>query len=140
MMTIKDWILVGALVLWVLSIATVALFGNKHFKNKYLEEFRSNMVDFSKSYSAFYDKQIITKPEKLSGAVNDVANALRAKGFKISDQDLKDIEAQVEQQVAELHTQKKSAESTTPTVEVASEPQDASLEDEVIVGNIDNID
>ena len=46
-----------------------------------------------KKWVAYYDKQDMDNPEKANGALNDAVVELNHKGYNISDQQVKDLEA-----------------------------------------------
>lgn len=126
-MNFNDWFQFGCLALWVLSGLVVTFFGNKHFDDKKMEQRKNWAVQAAQNYVAYYDQQQISNPEKLSGAINDVAKSLQAKGFTIDDQALKDIEASVEKAVADLHVKKEAV--TTPVVEEKVEQPEVVIDD-----------
>ncbi|WP_172998486.1 hypothetical protein [Lactobacillus helveticus] len=93
MMTIKDWIELGFLVSWVVCLAIVGIFSRLHFKNKKVENYRVAAVHAMQKWVAFYDKEDLDNPEKANGALNDAVKELNSKGYKVTDQQARDLEA-----------------------------------------------
>lgn len=93
MMTIKDWIELGFLVSWVVCLAIVGIFSRLHFKNKKVENYRVAAVHAMQKWVAFYDKEDLDNPEKANGALNDAVKELNFKGYKVTDQQARDLEA-----------------------------------------------
>ena len=89
-MDIHDYIELTTLALWFISII-----GRVHFKNKRLEQFRVTADDLMKSYVGLYNKESLASDQKINRIVNAVVDGLEAKGFKVEDQDVKDIFAKV---------------------------------------------
>lgn len=92
-MTIKDWIELGFLVSWVACLAIVGIFSRLHFKNKKVENYRVAAVHAMQKWVAFYDKEDLGNPEKANGALNDAVKELNSKGYKVTDQQARDLEA-----------------------------------------------
>ncbi|MBU5980026.1 hypothetical protein EFP68_01240 [Lactobacillus helveticus] len=92
-MTVKDWIELGFLASWVVCLATVGIFSRLHFKNKKVENYRVTAVHAMQKWVAFYDKEDLNNPEKANGALNDVVKELNSKGYKITDQQVRNLEA-----------------------------------------------
>ncbi|NRO88862.1 hypothetical protein IMAU20035_01114 [Lactobacillus helveticus] len=92
-MTIKDWIELGFLVSWVVCLAIVGIFSRLHFKNKKVENYRVAAVHAMQKWVAFYDKEDLDNPEKANGALNDAVKELNSKGYKVTDQQARDLEA-----------------------------------------------
>lgn len=93
MMTIKDWIELGFLVSWVACLAIVGIFSRLHFKNKKVENYRVAAVHAMQKWVAFYDKEDLGNPKKANGALNDAVKELNSKGYKVTDQQARDLEA-----------------------------------------------
>ena len=51
---------------------------------------------------AFYDKEDLENPEKANGALNDAVKELNSKGYKVTDQQVRDLEALREWVLAQL--------------------------------------
>lgn len=104
-MTVSNWIDIGQLVMWLISIIGTLVLGRVHFKNKRAQRFSSTAQQLMKAYVGYYDKQEISNPDKLQGVIQHVVTGLQAKGFKVTDQDIKNIEAGTEAWVTTLHNQ-----------------------------------
>ncbi len=92
-MTIKDWIEVGFLASWIVCLIGVGVFSHLHFKNKKAENYRIAALHAMQKWVAFYDKEDLDNPEKANGALNDAVKELNSKGYKVSDQQVRDLEA-----------------------------------------------
>lgn len=92
-MTIKDWIELGFLVSWVVCLVGVGVFSRLHFKNKKAENYRVAAVHAMQKWVAFYDKADLDNPDKAKGALNDAVKELNSKGYKVTDQQARDLEA-----------------------------------------------
>lgn len=92
-MTIKEWIELGFLVSWVVCLLGVGIFSNLHFKNKKAENYRVAAVHAMQKWVAFYDKSDLDNPEKANSALNDAVKELNSKGYKVTDQQARDLEA-----------------------------------------------
>ena len=91
-MDIHDYVELTTLALWFISIIGI---GIVHFKNKRLEQFRITADDLMKNYVGLYNKESLASDQKINRIVNAVVDGLEAKGFKVEDQDVKDIFAKV---------------------------------------------
>lgn len=94
-MDIHDYVELTALMLWFISIIGIGILSRVHFKNKRLEQFRITADDLMKSYVGLYNKESLAIDQKINRIVNAVVDGLEAKGFKVEDQDVKDIFAKV---------------------------------------------
>lgn len=101
-MTIKDWIEVGFLASWIICLIGVGVFSHMHFKNKKVENYRVAALHAMQKWVAFYDKEDLDNPEKANGALNDVVKELNSKGYKVTDQQVRDLEALREWVLAQL--------------------------------------
>lgn len=101
-MTIKDWIEVGFLASWVVCLFDVGVVSHLHFKNKKAENYRVAALHAMQKWVAFYDKEDLDNPEKANGALNDAVKELNSKGYKVTDQQARDLEALREWVLAQL--------------------------------------
>ena len=101
-MTIKDWIEVGFLASWVVCLIGVGVVSHLHFKNKRAENYRIAALHAMQKWVAFYDKEDLDNPEKANGALNDAVKELNSKGYKVTDQQARDLEALREWVLAQL--------------------------------------
>lgn len=101
-MTIKDWIELGFLASWIVCLVGVGVVSHLHFKNKKVENYRVAALHAMQKWVAFYDKEDLNNPEKANGALNDAVAELNSKGYKVTDQQVKDLEALREWVLAQL--------------------------------------
>ena len=101
-MTIKDWIEVGFLASWIVCLIGVGIMSHLHFKNKKAENYRVAALHAMQKWVAFYDKEDLDNPEKAHGALNDAVKELNSKGYKVTDQQARDLEALREWVLAQL--------------------------------------
>ena len=120
--TIKDWIEVGFLVSWIVCLIGVGVFSHVHFKNKKAENYRVAAVHAMQKWVAFYDKEDLDNPEKANGALNDAVKELNSKGYKVTDQQVRDLEALREWVLAQLRM--KQAETGVAPSGVAKDVPD----------------
>lgn len=120
-MTVSDYIELGALALWLVCIIGVGVLSHVHFRNVKAEKYRQDALFAMKKWVGYYDKQDLDNPQKANMAVDDVVKELRGKGYTISDQSVKDLEALREYVLTQLRM--KQAETgvhntvkTTPDV------------------------
>ncbi|NRN84121.1 hypothetical protein [Lactobacillus helveticus] len=92
-MTIKDWIELGFLVSWIVCLVSIGVFSHMHFKNKKVENYRVAALHAMQKWVAFYDKEDLDNPEKANAALNDSVKELNSKGYKVTDQQARDLEA-----------------------------------------------
>ena len=118
-MTIKDWIEVGFLASWVVCLIGVGVGSHLHFKNKKAENYRVAALHAMQKWVAFYDKEDLDNPEKANGALNDVVKELNSKGYKVTDQQARDLEALREWVLAQLRM--KQAQSGVEDAEIAKD-------------------
>lgn len=118
-MTIKDWIEVGFLASWVVCLIGVGVGSHLHFKNKKAENYRLAAVHAMQKWVAFYDKEDLDNPEKANGALNDAVKELNSKGYKVTDQQARDLEALREWVLAQLRM--KQAQSGVEDVGIAKD-------------------
>ena len=121
-MTINDWIEVGFLASWIICLIGVGVFSHIHFKNKRAERYRQDAVFAMEKWVGYYDKQAVENPEKAAGALNDAVKELQGKGYKINDQNVKDLEALREWAVTRLRFEQAKADfdnTVKPEPEIA---------------------
>lgn len=118
-MTIKDWIEVGFLASWIICLIGVGVFSHMHFKNKKVENYRVAALHAMQKWVAFYDKEDLDNPEKANGALNDVVKELNSKGYKVTDQQTRDLEALREWVLTQLRM--KQAQSGIEDAEIAKD-------------------
>lgn len=121
-MTINDWIEVGFLASWIICLIGVGVFSHIHFKNKRAERYRQDAVFAMEKWVGYYDKQAVENPEKAAGALNDAVKELQGKGYKINDQNVKDLEALREWAVTRLRFKQAKADvdnTVKPESEIA---------------------
>lgn len=121
-MTINDWIEVGFLASWIICLIGLGVFSHIHFKNKRAERYRQDAVFAMEKWVGYYDKQAVENPEKAAGALNDAVKELQGKGYKINDQNVKDLEALREWAVTRLRFEQARADvdnTVKPEPEIA---------------------
>ena len=118
-MTIKDWIELGFLVSWIVCLIGVGIMSHLHFKNKRAENYRIAALHAMQKWVAFYDKEDLDNPEKANGALNDAVKELNSKGYKVTDQQARDLEALREWVLAQLRM--KQAQSGVEDAEIAKD-------------------
>lgn len=121
-MTIKDWIEVGFLASWIACLIGVGVVSHLHFKNKKAENYRLAALSAMQKWVAFYDKEDLDNPEKANGALNDAVKELNSKGYKITDQQARDLEALREWVLAQLRM--KQAQSGVEDAGIAKDVPD----------------
>ena len=92
-MTVSDYIQLGFLLSWIFCLVGLGILAHVHFKNQKAEKYRLAALNAMKKWVAYYDKQDMDNPEKANGALNDAVVELNHKGYNISDQQVKDLEA-----------------------------------------------
>lgn len=132
-MTIKDWVELGFLASWIVCLAGVGVFSHLHFKNKKAENYRIAAVHAMQKWVAYYDKEDLDNPEKANGALNDAVKELNSKGYQVTDQQVKDLEALREWVLTQLRM--KQAESGVVDTGVT----DQDVPDSDIVKPVDQI-
>lgn len=119
MMTIKDWIEVGFLASWIVCLIGVCVFSHIHFKNRKAENYRVAALHAMQKWVAFYDKEDLDNPEKANSALNDAVKELNSKGYKVTDQQVRDLEALREWVLTQLRM--KQAQSGVEDVGIAKD-------------------
>lgn len=102
-MNYLDYLILAALVLYGVCKGGSFALSFIHLKDQKRQAKINEARKIMDEYVAYYEKQEISKPEKLTGAIEDTAASLRAKGFEVNDQTLKDLEAMAEKSVSNLH-------------------------------------
>ena len=102
-MDIHDYVELIALAFWVISVVSVGILSHVHFKNKSLERLRIVTSNLMKSYINMYDQENLSDEKKINRVGNAVVDGLQAKGFKLSEQEVQDIFAEVAKQMNDLH-------------------------------------
>lgn len=92
-MTVNDYIELIFATLWLISLIGIFAFSHIHFKNVRAENFRKDALSAMQKWVGYYDKQELQNPEKADGALNDAMKELQSKGYNISGQTVKDLEA-----------------------------------------------
>lgn len=92
-MTINDWIEVGFLVSWIICLIGLGVLAHIHFKSQKAEKYRLAALNAMRKWVAYYDKQDLDNPAKANRALNDAVVELNHKGYNITDQQVKDLEA-----------------------------------------------
>lgn len=92
-MTVNDYIQLGFLLSWIICLVGLGLLAHVHFKNQKAEKYRLAALNAMRKWVAYYDKQDLDNPSKANGALNDAVVELNHKGYTITDQQVKDLEA-----------------------------------------------
>lgn len=92
-MTVSDYIQLGFLASWIFCLVGLGILAHVQFKNQKAEKYRLAALNAMKKWVAYYDKQDMDNPEKANGALNAAVVELNHKGYNISDQQVKDLEA-----------------------------------------------
>lgn len=92
-MSVSDYIQLGFLLSWIFCLVGLSILAHIHFKNQKAEKYRLAALNAMKKWVAYYDKQDLDNPQKANGALNDAVVELNHKGYNISDQQVKDLEA-----------------------------------------------
>lgn len=92
-MTVSDYIQLGFLISWILCLIGLSILAHVHFKTQKAEKYRLAALNAMRKWVAYYDKQDLDNPAKANGALNDAVVELNHKGYNISDQQVKDLEA-----------------------------------------------
>ncbi|MBI1722243.1 helveticin [Lactobacillus crispatus] len=101
-MTVSDYIQLGFLLSWIFCLVGLSILAHVHFKNQKAEKYRLAALNAMKKWVAYYDKQDMDNPEKANGALNDAVKELNSKGYKVTDQQARDLEALREWVLAQL--------------------------------------
>lgn len=92
-MTVSDYIQLGFLLSWIICLVGLGVLAHVHFKNQKAEKYRLAALNAMRKWVAYYDKQDLDNPSKANGALNDAVVELNHKGYTITDQQFKDLEA-----------------------------------------------
>lgn len=87
----------------MISVIGIGILSRVHFKNKQLEEFCHTADRLMKSYVCLYDKENLSNMQKINRVGNAVVDGLEAKGFKLNEQEVQDIFAEVAKQMNDPH-------------------------------------
>ena len=101
-MTVSDYIQFAFLLSWIFCLVGLGILAHVHFKNQKAENYRVAALHAMQKWVAFYDKEDLDNPEKANGALNDVVKELNSKGYKVTDQQARDLEALREWVLAQL--------------------------------------
>lgn len=101
-MTVSDYIQLGFLLSWIFCLVGLGILAHVHFKNQKAEKYRLAALNAMQKWVAFYDKEDLDNPEKANGALNDAVKELNSKGYKVTDQQARDLEALREWVLAQL--------------------------------------
>lgn len=92
-MTVSDYIQLGFLLSWIFCLVGLGVLAHIHFKSQKAEKYRLAALNAMRKWVAYYDKQDLDNPAKANGALNDAVVELNHKGYNITDQQVKDLEA-----------------------------------------------
>lgn len=92
-MTVSDYIQLGFLLSWIFCLVGLGILAHVHFSNQKAEKYRLAALNAMQKWVAFYDKEDLDNPEKANGALNDAVKELNSKGYKVTDQQARDLEA-----------------------------------------------
>lgn len=92
-MTVSDYIQLGFLLSWIICLVGLGVLAHVHFKSQKAEKYRLAALNAMRKWVAYYDKQDLDNPAKANGALNDAVVELNHKGYTITDQQVKDLEA-----------------------------------------------
>lgn len=92
-MSVSDYIQLGFLLSWIFCLVGLSILAHVHFKNQKAEKYRLAALNAMQKWVAFYDKEDLDNPEKANGALNDAVKELNSKGYKVTDQQARDLEA-----------------------------------------------
>lgn len=101
-MTVSDYIQFAFLLSWIFCLVGLGILAHVHFKNQKAEKYRLAALHAMQKWVAFYDKEDLDNPEKANGALNDAVKELNSKGYKVTDQQARDLEALREWVLAQL--------------------------------------
>lgn len=101
-MSVSDYIQLGFLLSWIFYLVGLSILAHIHFKNQKAEKYRLAALNAMKKWVAYYDKQDLDNPQKANGALNDAVKELNSKGYKVTDQQARDLEALREWVLAQL--------------------------------------
>lgn len=128
-MTIKDYLDLAQIVIWLFAVIMAVIGSHVHFKNKKAESYRTIAVNSARQWIGYYDKQAIENPEKFNSVLDHVVKELTAHGYKIGDQRVTDLKALIEYELTKLRMeQAKTGVNNTvkPEPEIAKDvkPED----------------
>lgn len=92
-MTVSDYIQLMFLLSWIVCLIGLGVLAHIHFKSQKAEKYRLAALNAMRKWVAYYDKQDLDNPAKANGALNDAVIELNHKGYNITDQQVKDLEA-----------------------------------------------
>lgn len=92
-MTVSDYIQLMFLVSWIVCLIGLGVLAHIHFKSQKAEKYRLAALNAMRKWVAYYDKQDLDNPAKANGALNDAVVELNHKGYNITDQQVKELEA-----------------------------------------------
>lgn len=92
-MTVSDYIQLMFLLSWIVCLIGLGVLAHIHFKSQKAEKYRLAALNAMRKWVAYYDKQDLDNPAKANGALNNAVVELNHKGYNISDQQVKDLEA-----------------------------------------------
>lgn len=92
-MTVSDYIQLMFLLSWIVCLIGLGVLAHIHFKSQKAEKYRLAALNAMRKWVAYYDKQDLDNPAKANGALNDAVAELNHKGYNITDQQVKDLEA-----------------------------------------------
>ena len=92
-MTVSDYIQLMFLLSWIVCLIGLGVLAHIHFKSQKAEKYRLAALNAMRIWVAYYDKQDLDNPAKANGALNDAVVELNHKGYNITDQQVKDLEA-----------------------------------------------
>ena len=78
---------------WIVCLIGLGVLAHIHFKSQKAEKYRLAALNAMRKWVAYYDKQDLDNPAKANGALNDAVVELNHKGYNITDQQVKDLEA-----------------------------------------------
>lgn len=118
-MTVSDYIQLGFLLSWIFCLVGLGILTHVQFKNQKAEKYRLAALNAMKKWVAYYDKQDLDNPQKANGALNDAVKELNSKGYKVTDQQARDLEALREWVLTQLRM--KQAQSGVEDVGIAKD-------------------
>ena len=92
-MTVSDYIQLMFLLSWIVCLIGLGVLAHIHFKSQKAEKYRLAALNAMRKWVAYYDNQDLDNPAKANGALNDAVVELNHKGYNITDQQVKDLEA-----------------------------------------------
>ena len=92
-MTVSDYNQLMFWLSWIVCLIGLGVLAHIHFKSQKAEKYRLAALNAMRKWVAYYDKQDLDNPAKANGALNDAVVELNHKGYNITDQQVKDLEA-----------------------------------------------